>query len=217
MSTSKGKLVVIEGGDGAGKNTQTTLFLSSYPGVIRKFDFPRYETVVGRAVKDALNGKFGDFLGMNPVLSSALYTLDRMAAKLDLEEALSGGVVICNRYTPSNIAYQAAKLLDAERDKFIEYLEQVEYQELSLPIPDLVLFLDVPITVSVNLLRERGEVLDQHESNLEYQERVAQVYRDLARERVSWKIISCTTNGLMRSPEDIQKDVAEAISAVLTE
>jgi len=215
--SKKGKLIVLEGGDAAGKKTQTKLLLAhARRGTITEFDFPQYDTPVGSRIKRALIGEFGDFLHLHPVLSSALYTIDRATAKGPLEEALKLGDVVCNRYTPSNVAFQAAKLEGDNRWDFVTYLEKLEYDTLGIPTPDLVIFLDVPLNVALTLLEQRGEEQDQHEKDSRYQEKVASVYRTLAAERApGWAIIDSSRDGMLRAPEEIHSEIWKLYQTLL--
>jgi dTMP kinase len=214
-------LIVIEGGDAAGKKTQSNLLVRRFSWLkkiddvsVEKFDFPRYDSPTGRIIGRALKGSYGDFRHLHPHLASAIYTVDRAAAKPQLEKCLAEGVVICDRYTPSNIAFQSAKLDQSEREEFIRELEEIEYEDVGLPRPTVVVFLDVPVEISKKLAKERGE-LDQHESDIEYQEQVAQVYRDLSSRRSDWIVVKCVEDGVILSPEKIHERVIKAVEPFL--
>ncbi|MFA5831587.1 MAG: thymidylate kinase [Candidatus Paceibacterota bacterium] len=202
----KGILIVLEGGDGSGKATQSKLLLDflAKKKKVSYFDFPQYgKTVFGDLTGRALKGEFGDFLNMSPYFSSLPYMLDRAVAKDKIVGALKKGNVVCNRYTTSNIGFQSAKLKGKEREEMIQFLERGEYEEIGLPRPDVVLYLDVPRKVASALVSKKekrgylGEegAKDQHEKDLTYQERVAEMYREFARKRKGWHIVSCAKNG----------------------
>ena len=222
-----GKLIVIEGGDGAGKTTQIKLLeeaLRENMGKVRVelFDFPRYDSsVYGKLVKRCLSGEFGDFVSMSPYLSSLPYILDRAGAKEKMIEALRSGHVICNRYITSNIAYQSAKLPEAKRDAFIKFIEDGEYGELELPRPDLVVYLYVPQEISKKLVEGRAERLpeerakDQHEKNFDFQTKVAEAYKELCRERRGRKIINCAPRGELLASEEIHKEVLNIVRKII--
>lgn len=214
----KGKFIVIEGGDGAGKETQAKLLVAVLleKGSAAFFDFPQYEdTVFGKLIGKCLSGEFGDFLNMSPYLSSLPYALDRASAKDKMKQALLKGHVVCNRYVSSNIAYQSAKLPEHERDAFIQFLETGEYEEVGLPRPDAVVYLEVPEEISSELILQKiqrvylaaEQAKDQHEKDMEYQGRVRAVYQKLATERSDWHIVECAVNGLMASREAIHKKI----------
>lgn len=214
-------LIVLEGGDGSGKATQATLLQErcrDTGAAVSVFDFPRYEqSYAGKLVGECLAGKHANFRHLSPHLASLPFTLDRAGARDEIAQARSQGVVMCNRYTSSNIAYQAAKLLPADRDAFIAFLEALEYEELGIPRPDLVVYLDVPTHIASELisqkhargyLAETGETKDQHERDTAYQDAVAEVYRELAGQRADWQVVTCTdTSGELRSRDAIHADV----------
>ncbi len=212
-------LIVIEGSDGSGKQTQADLALATLQAngrIVAYFDFPRYETsLAGRMVKDSLTGKFGDFVGLHPKQASLPYTLDRAGARDDLVVALKRGVVICNRYVPSNSAHQGAKFAEiAEQDEFIAWLEMLEHDELKLPRPTTTFYLYVPFEISHTLME--GRARDQHESNEPYLRKVIDVYLRIARERPDWKVVTCVQDGKLRSREDIHQEVMSQIRLLLS-
>ena len=229
MNGMKGKLIVLEGGDGAGKGTQTELLMSALraKGVrVSVFDFPQYNlSNFGKLCGRALTGEFGDFVKLSPYLASLPYTLDRVAAREKLRDALARGIVVCNRYTPSNIAYQAAKLSGAAREKFVRFLEDAEYRELLLPSPTLVLYLYVPVRIAHALVAEKTvrEYLgrargarDQHEKSRAYQEGVVKTYLWLAKRNPNtWKVIPCAPRGKILPREDIHRLVLAEVEKVL--
>lgn len=221
----KCRLIVIDGADGSGKGTQVGLLvekLRSEKYKVAVFDFPMYETHFGSIVGRALKGEFGDFLKLDPYIGSMPYTLDRVAAKPALELAIAhNDFVICNRYTPSNIAYQAAKLSGAKVLEFVEYMEKSEYEVLGLPKPDLILYLSVATSISFKLIEEKSKreylgkkgARDMLEANLEYQKKVSSMYKMLAkRDPISWRVVDCMNGKKLMSREDIANDVFLALS-----
>lgn len=214
-----GLLIAIEGGDASGKATQTRFLMEELERVsgyeVTTFSFPRYEeSMAARLSREITHGHYGDPLLLHPKIASLSFIMDRMGALDDLKEALSVGHVICDRYTPSNLVYQAAKLLPDIRaqDDFIYWLEKFEYQECGLPDPDLVLFLDVNPRVSRRLLAEHGRQLDKHEASVDYQHKVHETYSRLAHGRESWRVIHCLDDrNQLRLPEDIRRDITEMV------
>src|SRR5688500_18149023 len=97
----RGKLIVLEGGDGSGKATQTKLLSEAMERKRRVsvFDFPRYASPYGKFIKEALSGKHGDFVSLSPYFAALPYALDRAAASQEIKDALKRSHVICNRYT----------------------------------------------------------------------------------------------------------------------
>ena len=223
----KHKFIVIEGGDGAGKGTQAKLLVDrlSKETKVSFFDFPQYEkTLAGKLVGRYLKGEFGDPLLLSPYIASLPYALDRVAARDELNKALEEGVVICNRYIPSNIGHQASKLPEDKRDEFISWLEQMEYGELKLPKPTLVIYLYVPVEISSRLVEKKdarayigGEnakgAKDGHEKNMEYQQKVIDVYTKMSKERIDWKLINCVEDGRLLSIEEIHDKIMGIVNS----
>ncbi|MCL5016289.1 MAG: thymidylate kinase [Patescibacteria group bacterium] len=212
-------LIVVEGADGAGKATQVKLLKEEFVALgfcVSVFSFPRYDHLYGSLIRRGLNGEFGDFLGLNPYVASALWAADRAGARDELLDGLKKGIVICDRYIQSNLAYQGAKLEGKARAEFIRFTEEAEYGELGLPKPNLVVYLAVPVSVSSRLSGARGKQ-DQHEANIRYQEEVSNVYRELAKERLDWKIVECVREGRLRDPDDIHQEVVKLALSVLAD
>jgi dTMP kinase len=225
MLYNQGKLIVIEGGDGSGKGTQSALLFKALKKVrpITFFDFPRYkQSVFGKLIRRSLAGEFGDFLNLSPYLSSLPYVLDRARAKYLLLEALKEGDVICDRYTTSNIAHQAAKLPDKEKQAFVDFIEQGEYGELGLPAPDLVIYLWLPTETSQELMKNRikkgGErrSLDQFERRVDYQKKVADMYLHLAHSNDNWQVIDClNSKKKLKNRQEIHREILQIVEKKL--
>ncbi len=219
-----GKLIVIEGGDGAGKGTQVALALEALKafGPIKTFDFPRYgESVAGKIVGDALAGKYGDFRHLDPHISSLAYMIDRAGAREEILAGLKEGNVICNRYTPSNVMYQSAKYESLEeQEEMIKDLETLEYVELQLPKPDIVIYLHVPSHISKELVlrKESREYLgaekkvDQHEADQAYQQAIIRRFMKTVDERENWFAVECMEGGELLSKELIHLEIMEIIT-----
>ncbi|MFE9745142.1 dTMP kinase [Saccharothrix saharensis] len=183
-----GKLVVIEGLDGAGKRTLAkalTDALDARGAKVVTGAFPRYdEDVHADLVRDALHGRLGDLTDSVHGMS-VLYALDRRGAadriRADLEQY---DVVLLDRYTASNAAYGAARLRQDADGEFVEWVRSLEVDRFGLPIPDLQLLLRVPADVAAGRAahREAEEARgrDLYESDGGLQARCAAVYDGLA-------------------------------------
>jgi len=205
------KFIVFEGIDGAGKSTQIALLAKRLRKDGKRFSLsssPRYSSPTGQLVKRALQGEFGDFVGLNGYLSAMPYLLDFVATQPSLLAALKKGLVISDRYIFSTLAFQGAKVLPSKRKAFLELIERLMYREFHLPKPDRVIYFDVPVAQAQKNMR--GKKKDQHERSVAYQKRVAAVYRQLAKRR-EWKVVPCTKNGKMRSPQEIHELVWKAV------
>ena len=113
----KGKLIAFEGLDASGKSTQIRLLLKALrERKIRHecIGFPRTrEPGYGEAIAMFLRGELGSVDEVNPYLIAGLYAGDRATARPHLEERLKAGyLVIADRYTYSNLAFQGAKIAD---------------------------------------------------------------------------------------------------------
>lgn len=218
----KGKLIVIDGTDGTGKQTQTKLLLERLLGDgknAHSLDFPQYEkNIAGKLLYEALKeNKHGNFLGISPKLASVIYAFDRMESAPQIREWLdSGAVVILDRYVTSNQIHQGGKIENSEERKaFIEWLDSLEYSAAKLPRPDVVFYLDVPVEVSLRLINERaertGEKPDQAESSerhlRESQERALGIMSDYP----IVEIVDCSENGKMKVREDIHELIYQAL------
>jgi dTMP kinase len=221
---ARGKLIVIEGIDGAGKGTQTDLFARAFEqrGVpFVKFGFPRYESSFGRLIARFLNGEFGPLAAVDAHFSALLYAGDRFEAKPDLEAALdSGRTVVTDRYIASNLAHQAARVPAESRAEFISWLRQLEYGTYGLPVEDLVIYLRVPADEGHRLVGLKSarsytaKSRDLQESDVLHLKEAALVYDELA-QAPNWVTIECfdARSEKLRSPEEIHRDVLEAVDA----
>jgi dTMP kinase len=211
----QGKLIAIEGSDASGKATQSKLLVKRLKKEGFKAElvsFPRYNTLFGGLVRSYLQGNFGRASSLSPEFSALLFALDRYAAIPSIEKKLSRGkVVVCDRFTASNIAHQAAKLSGKKQGRFIEWLGVVEGR---LPSPSLTIYLDVPVLVSQGLMGKEKRKRDQHERNIPYLERVRRVFLLLARQK-NWVKISCVEGKMLLSVEKVHDRVWRAVQKYL--
>lgn len=211
--------IVLEGLDGAGKSTQIAKLRDMFRtrGVESEYlHFPRFDApVYGELIARFLRGDLGSVESVNPYLVALLYAGDRAAAAATIRGWLSDGkVVIVDRYVYSNIGYQCAKLPRGEaRNMLKDWILHTEYEEFSIPRPDLSLFLDVPFAFTAKKLSESREGDDRaylqggkdiHEASLDLQRSVREVYIDSAEQGDDIKVVDCSTaEGAMASPEEI--------------
>ncbi len=220
----KSKLIVIEGLDGSGKATQTKLLaekLAESGLKVRRLEFPDYDSPGSALVKMYLGGEFGDKPSdVNAYAASAFYAVDRVAGYLKdwKRDCQNGTVFLCDRYCTSNIIYQMAKVEQSERDAFIEWQADFEYDKLGLPRPDAVIYLDVDPDVSQRLMEKRyggdNSKKDLHESNLAFllSCRDSALY---AAEKCGWTVIDCCRDGEIRTIEEIAQDIRRVTDTVL--
>ena len=213
------KLFVIEGVDGAGKSTQIQLlrdFFTQNGFKCEYLHFPRTEApFFGELISRFLRGEFGTIADVDPYLVAMLYAGDRRDAAGVISNWLKEGkVVLLDRYTYSNIAYQCAKLKDPdEQDKLMKWILRLEFDHFSIPRPDLNIFLDVPFSFTEKKLTsgrtgdDRSYLKgsrDIHEESLDFQRKVRDIYIRVAESDSRLALINCGGHGnSMLPPEDI--------------
>lgn len=215
----KGKLVVLEGMDGTGKETQTRLLaqrLAQTGAAFQMIDFPRYGNPFAEPARQYLAGALGEKPErINAYAASLFYAVDRYASYQE-EWGVAyeqGALILTNRYTTSNAIYQASKLTGQERREFLLWLFDLEYRKLGLPIPDLVLYLDMPLEVSEYLRRGRKKDSDIHERDNAYL-RACQKNAEELLEDLGWQRIFCTRNGNVCSKEEIHENIWDYVVAL---
>lgn len=213
----RGKLIVFEGTDGSGKRTQMEFlvtYLQQQSISYKTLDFPRYkDSFFGGLAGDMLHGRLGPVENIPAKLAALPYAADRWQTKDDIKTWLaSGELVISNRYTASSAVYQAAKLPVGEQAGFIDWVYQLEQEIIGLPKENLVLYFHVPVAVAQSLMEKRAQVKDQYEQNQAMLETVETLYLHLAKRFPHWHMISCAKGGVMRSPEEIHKQVLDVLT-----
>lgn len=213
---TKGKLIVIDGIDGSGKATQAKLLIkrikkSGYKTAT--LDFPQYyNNFFGELVGRFLNGEFGNAPKINPYLASVLYAADRWEAKEKIEKWLEDEkIVLLDRYSSSNQIHQAGKFSDPkERKKFLEWLEEMEFNVFKIPKPDAIIFLNVPYKISKKLLTKKvsrsylkNAKSDKVEKSRVYQESSYQQSLNLVKKYNNWTEINCIKNNELLSIGEI--------------
>lgn len=219
----RGKIIVFEGTDGSGKDTQSKRLVErlqneGFPCEV--MSFPRYHSPTGRVIGQAYLGKpdlgegdvgwFGDPSKLPPKIASLYYAADRMAAVPEIREIThSGKHLIFDRWVESNMAHQGGKLPLQARKGFIKFIEKLEYKTLKLPRPNQIIFLYMPSQVATQLREKRGEPADGHESSIEHLIRAEETYLYLA-EQYGWVKIDCApkkTCDSLKSEDDIAEEV----------
>ena len=202
---ANGKLFIIEAGDGSGKETQTRLLakrLMREGHRVVPVTFPDYEADSSMLVRMYLRGDFGTHADdVNAYAASTFFAVDRYASYRmkwgrDYE---AGAIILADRYTTSNMVHQAVKIGDAaERDIFLDWLYDLEFCKMGLPVPDAVFFLDMEPRAAERLIALRAEAKgaapDIHERDAAYLERAHDAYRLLSK-RYSWVRIPSSADG----------------------
>ncbi len=220
---TKGKLIVLDGLDGSGKSTQLELaadYLRKKGVKFRSVSFPNYNTASGQLVSEYLSGKI-KCEGINGAYSaSAIYAVDRYASyATDWKEFYqSGGLVITGRYTTSNAIYQLAKMPNEMYKDFLGWLFDFEYNKLGLPEPNKVIFLDMPIEISQELLKKRYDGDDSkkdiHERNIEFLEECRKCALFSA-ENCGWSVVECAKDNVPLAIEEIHKMICEQLDEMI--
>ncbi len=216
----RGKLIVLEGTDGSGKATQARLLaqhLAREGRAFREIDFPRYGNPFAEPAKLYLDGALGAHAGdVNAYAASVLFAVDRFASyKEDWGGAYEAGeLILANRYTTSNAVHQASKLPEGEREAYLTWLFDLEYNRMGLPVPDLVIYLDLPTELSEAMLRKRqqatGTHADIHEQDEDYLRACRENARSIARQ-LGWTVVRCDRDGTVRPPEDIHREIWDLV------
>lgn len=221
----KGKLIIIEAGDGSGKATQTKALydhLCREGYRVHRIEFPDYAADSSMLVRMYLRGDFGGHAeDVNAYAASTFFAVDRYASyRMKWKKAYeSGAIILADRYTTSNMVHQAVKLTDkAEREAFLDWLWDFEFHKLGLPVPDKVVFLDMDPEVADRLIAARAEETAQekdiHERDRTYLHRCHAAYEELAA-KYGWTRVACSENGEPRSVAAIHADVYAAVLPLL--
>ena len=219
-------LIAIEGIDGSGKGTQAKLLTDRLAAAGRRVEllsFPRYrETLFGHAIGDFLNGRFGQLHEVHPFLASVLYAADRFESRSVLTDALERcEAVICDRFVPSNLAHQGAKLDGEARNELLQTIERIEFEVFGLPRPQLVVLLDLPVEIAQHNIAAKkprsytDKGADLQEADAVYLQRVRDVYRHLAASEPNWYRVDSVRDGKQRSVTDISDEIFNRIVTLL--
>ena len=218
-----GKLFVIDGTDGSGKQTQLGELknrLDKEKIDYRVVSFPNYDSKTSTLVKMYLSGEFGtNSKEISPYIASTFYAADRYATyQTELKEYYeNGGLILADRYTTSNMIHQAGKIQDKEeRDKFLKWLWDFEFNLYKLPIPTEVFFLNMPVEKSLELIANRDNKFthtskkDIHESDKNHLIDAYSAACDVAKD-YNWYEVKCVKDSKIRTIEDIHEEIYNEI------
>ena len=213
-------IIVIDGADGVGKSTQFELLKKTYLNC-EFTKFPNYNSDTGFFISKYLNGDLNHvFEGMDEIDKvnkiSKLYAMDRVLWFGTSYNKYKN--LICDRYTTSNIIHMSALIINSggtidDVYNYIDTLENLEYNILNIPEPDLVIYLDASPKNLMNNLSTSREVLDvlENESNFRAIESVKNeiiIY-------CGWAVVKCDDENGMRPIEEINNDIKKIIDAYL--
>lgn len=223
----RGKLIVIEGTDCSGKETQSNLLRDQLEkeGIpVFKTGFPMYDTPTGKIIGGPYLGK--SYLGdgwfmegasnVDPKVASLYFAADRRYNVGKINQMLDQGTnVILDRYVYSNMGHQGGKILNQqERAAMYQWLDTLEFEMLGLPRPDIALFLHMPYDKAILLKQGRQEKGDQHENDVNHLIHAEQAYIELAT-NYQWKTIECDDDSQIKSIEEINHEVYSYVLAKL--
>ena len=215
-------LIVIEGvSDGVGKTTQINelynKLINDGKDVIYHH-FPSYGSIGASLVEEYLKGNLGKREDIGPYAISSFYAMDRFYTyHNELKEALdSGKIVLLDRYTTSNLIYQGA-LFEEEKDSFLEYITDYEYNRLGLKKPDLVIFLKLDRDFANTLRKNRNYDGIDGDINEKDQNFLDKVYDNslYVADKYNFKVVECSKDGVLRSIDDISREIYDVVREVL--
>lgn len=230
----RAKIIVIEGTDGSGKETQSKKaekYLSDKGFKVKRFSFPVYNSPTGKIVGASYLGKpeLGESVFpetsayVDPIVSSLYYAADRRYNFLkEIEEEIyKNDYIILDRYTTSNMGHQAGKAkTKKEKDKILNFIEKLEFDLCELPRPDIVVFLHMPYEATIELRKDRASG-DGNENNPEHLINAEKTYLYIAK-KYNWKNINCiktkkyTSLNDIKSIDEISLEVIDTIKNVKT-
>ena len=219
----EGKIFVIDGTDGSGKQTQFNRLaqrLEEEKIDFMKLSFPRYDNPSSSLVKMYLGGEFGqNAKEISPYIASTFFAADRYASyKQEFGEYYhNGGIILADRYTTANIVHQAGKISDKkEREKFLDWLWDFEFHLYGIPIPTETFFLNMPPEYALKLMENRENKIthnmkkDIHERD---QNHIIESYKAACElvDKYHWYEVKCIKNNTIRTIEEIHEEIFEEL------
>lgn len=229
----EGKIITIEGLDGAGKTTQIELLTSKLNSLNIKHKFIHFPMLnkgsYGKLIAEYLRGELGSVENVHPKLVALLFAEDRNEHKNQLKEWLNDGyLIIMDRYVNSNIAFQCAKTNNInEKIDLKNWILDFEFRCNELPQPDISFFLNVPFKFIEQSLKNSRVGIDRdylngktdiHEDSLDLQKKVYDEYLNLIKEQSNFFEIKCFSNEFKwLSTEEIHQTIIKKIELLNTE
>ncbi len=213
MNKKSGYMIAVEGADKAGKHTQVMKiveYLRANGIPAETLDFPQYNAFFGRLVKDYLNGKFGAVRDLPAEYTMLPYALDRQQHQPLIKSWLDAGKwVVLDRYTYSN-SFSVAKTPRDQWDSKIQYLQDLEFNQMGIIKPDHNIYLYLDPKISYNMRTQglkayQNGKADIHESDFQLLYDVSNVYRHIAAsDPKNWTIVDeMRPDGTRMSIDDV--------------
>lgn len=190
------KIIAIEGIDGAGKSLQSDMLYKELKNDynVTLYNFPFYDRFFGSEIGAALNPKI-DTAVIEPKSMALWYAMDRWQCLKDIDKC---DVIIANRYTLSNMAYQSARAKSREQYNMIDWIFELEHRILNIPIPDIYVVLDMDVNSAFrnNLSKSQRSYmskidLDIYERDRSFLQNVSHIYKKLADKYDNIVVLSC--------------------------
>ena len=214
------KIIVIEGTDCSGKETQSKLIeekLKKEGKKVLRISFPAYDSPTGKIIEGPYLGKSMNTYfdegptNVDPKVISLLYAADRLYNLKDIDKNFD--YIIFDRYVESNMAHQGSKIDNIEeRKELYSFINELEYKLLQLPKPDITIFLHVPYEY-VKKLKENRKQLDEHEKDDKFSKKSIDTYLELTN-LYNWNKIECIKDNNLRNIEDINEEIMNIIKDV---
>ncbi|MDD5639752.1 MAG: dTMP kinase [Candidatus Pacebacteria bacterium] len=200
-----GKLIILEGIDGCGGETQSKLLSESLTRKGKKvkvFSFPDYDSPIGQFLDSYFHGKYE----LSPENQTLFQYAGFLNSKKKIEEALSQGyIIICDRYVTATMAYQGIQGIDYE--KIIQLINA-----FPIPKPDIVIYLKIsPETSAKRKMGEKGH-LDRFEADKNFLQKVEQKYSNYAQKNIYCKqeIINAE-----KSIEEVSSEIINIVDKII--
>lgn len=216
------RLIVIEGIDGCGKQTQTAMLYDAFVKMgykTFKMSFPNYDSPSSAPIKMYLGGEFGDANSLDAYQASVLFAADRICTIKQLQKTLDEyDIVIFDRYVTANMLHQAGKIVDQkQKEKFLDWVNDLEFNLLKLPKPTDVIFLNLHYETSLKLIKERanlksGTTKDVLESDVDYLKNSYNT-AELCINKFGWKTIDCNADNFgLKTRDQIHNLIKETLN-----
>lgn len=227
----KGIFIVIDGIDGSGKSTQTTMIVERLKKEycdVKTISFPKYSTFSGKILGKCLHDPKYNWVNTPADEASVFYAFNRWEEKSQIDEWLEEGcIVIAARYTSSNQIHQGGKIIDIkEREEFLKWLDKLEHEVYKIPRPDAIFLMDVTPEVAKQLMEKRdtetsreyleGKV-DVHEKDIVFMRHSYETANWLANTQPNWIRIQCLQDGKMRTEAEINEDIYKKVIPLIKE